>query len=309
MHIELTSSIQYAKRIQTAVLPGNNFLNEIFTSGEYFILYKPRDIVSGDFYWATRINEWLIFTIADCTGHGVPGGFMSMLGISFLNEIINKDEITQANQALNELRTYIIKSLQQHEDIDNINNSDNIPKNNEIRSFSDILHVKDGMDMTLCALDTSNNVLQYSGANNSLFIVTQRDLQSVVPQYTSDSKIISVISDNQNNYRLIEIKGDKMPVAIHLRMDTFTNHIIRLEKGDILYLMSDGFQDQFGGPNGKKFKTIKLKELLLSITSEPMEQQKDLLDNAIEQWKSHTNKDTGVHYEQTDDITVMGVKI
>ncbi|MBI5541059.1 MAG: SpoIIE family protein phosphatase [Bacteroidia bacterium] len=258
INVQITDSIHYAKYIQGAVLPDSDYLREIL--GEHFILFKPRDIVSGDFYWAAKIKQWLIFIVADCTGHGVPGAFMSMLGISFLNEIISKDEVTQANHVLNYLRVHVIESLKQ----------------------KGILgEQQDGMDIALCALNTDTLELQYAGANNPLYIIRK----------------------NQTN--LDEIKGDKMPIGIHQNMQPFTNHITKLHKGDTLYLMSDGYKDQIGGEKEKKFLSKRLKELILSITNESMEQQCKILDNTIEDWiTGHKEK-----YEQTDDITVLGIKI
>ncbi|MBI4646475.1 MAG: SpoIIE family protein phosphatase [Bacteroidia bacterium] len=250
---ELTDSINYAKRIQTAVLPTGEYANSIL--GKHFILFKPKDIVSGDFYWGTRINEWLIFTVADCTGHGVPGAFMSMLGVSFLNEIVRRKKITKASQVLDHLRDSIIEALQQK---------------------GQSCEQKDGMDIVLCALNTTNNLLQYAGANNSLFIVTaQKEIKEISP--------------------------DKQPVAIYENMKPFTNHIINLQKGDTIYLTSDGYEDQFGGPNNKKFKIKQLKELFIYITDKTMDEQKNILVTTFENWKGE--------HEQIDDVTILGLKI
>jgi serine phosphatase RsbU (regulator of sigma subunit) len=250
---EITDSIRYAKRIQSALLPDEKAAGNLL--GDHFILFKPKDIVSGDFYWSTRINDWLIITVADCTGHGVPGAFMSMLGISFLNEIVRKKETTTANEILENLRVEIIEALQQ-------------------KGTSG--EQKDGMDMALCVVNNATNEVQFCGANNSLFILSATNgVQEICP--------------------------DKMPVAIHENMKPFTNHIINVNKGDILYLLSDGYEDQFGGPNDKKFKINQLKNLLNSIYDKPMDEQKNILDTTFENWK-------GVH-DQTDDVTVLGIKI
>lgn len=259
IHEELTSSIRYAQRIQNAVLPSKEQMTEML--GDHFVLFLPRDIVSGDFFWTTKINNLLIFCVADCTGHGVPGGFMSMLGISFLNEIVLKEEITAAADVLNHLRQSIIESLKQKEE------SDENP--------SSTLRVQDGMDISLCVLDTETLKLQFAGANNPLYVV--------------------------NNNELIELKGDKMPIAIHTKMNEFTNHEFQLYKGDILYLISDGYADQFGGDKGRKFKYAKLKELFVDINNLPMNKQLEEIENSLTNWKGN--------YFQVDDITILGFKI
>ncbi len=255
---EITDSIHYAKRIQNALLMQHEFANDLL--GDHFILMKPKAIVSGDFYWITKIDHQLIFAVADCTGHGVPGGFMSMLGIAFLNEIVNKEKITQPALILNELRTNIITSLKQ-------------------KGVS--LEQKDGMDIALCNLDLSTYKLQYAAAYNPLYYVSH---------YTGE---------------LTVIKADKMPVSIHISMEPFTNHQIQLSKGDIIYLFSDGFEDQFGGPKGKRFLASQVRQMLIENCQKPMIEQKEIYDNRIEDWKN--NYKTICH--QTDDITVMGIKI
>ncbi len=282
----ITDSITYAKRIQNAMLPDLNRVLGLQSSvdsrqlaidsrqsdpqiadcrlpnADYFILYKPKDIVSGDFYWATRINEWLILTVADCTGHGVPGAFMSMLGVSFLNEIVRKKEITKASEVLDHLRSSIIDALQQKEQTG--------------EALASMKNVQDGMDISLCALNTSTNVLQFAGANNPLFIVTARNELKIIP-------------------------ADKQPVAIYINMKPFTNQEIQLQKGDSIYLASDGYQDQFGGPDKKKFLVKKLRELLMKIKDKTMAEQKEIIDKTFEDWKGD--------YSQVDDVTIMGLKI
>lgn len=250
---EITDSINYAKRIQTAVLPNGEYANNIL--GNHFILFKPKDIVSGDFYWATKVNEWLLVTVADCTGHGVPGAFMSMLGVSFLNEIVRKKVVTKASDVLDNLRTSIIDALSQ---------------------TGEAGTQKDGMDIVLCAINTNDNSMQFAGANNTLYIVN-------------------------SNKELIEVKPDKQPVAIYEYMTPFTNHIIQLNTGDTLYLMSDGYQDQFGGEKFKKFMSKRLKEMLVEISDKPMSEQKEIMNTTLENWKGE--------HEQVDDITVMGIKV
>ncbi len=268
IHRSLTDSIDYAFRIQQAVLPGQDTLDDIL--GEHFILFKPHSVVSGDYYWSTRMNNWIIFCVADCTGHGVPGAFMSMLGVSFLNEIVRKKEVIRANRVLDQLRASVVESLKQ--------------KGMEGEQ-------KDGMDISICALNTETNELQFAGANNPLYLV--RNNNARVPEYKRKLEY--------NGSLLYEIEGDKMPIAIHERMDRFTNHRIETEKGDAVYLFSDGYADQFGGDKNKKFKYKPFKRLLLEASDKPMNEQKEIIDKTFEDWKGDN--------EQVDDVCVMGVKI
>jgi serine phosphatase RsbU (regulator of sigma subunit) len=247
----ITDSIHYALRIQTALLPSLELFSEKL---DHFVLYKPRDIVSGDFYWVAEIESRIMIISADCTGHGVPGAFMSMLGVSFLNEIILKKGIVQPDQVINSLREEIIRALKQKE-------SDS--------------EIKDGMDICVCLLDPEKRTLQFAGALCPLWILSKGELT--------------------------EIKGDKMPVAIHDAMKPFTNHWIDLKPGDTFYIFSDGFVDQFGGPNQKKFLSKNFKLTLGEIQSKSMYEQGAELDRIFEDWR----KDV----EQIDDVTVIGVRI
>ncbi|MBI4645973.1 MAG: tetratricopeptide repeat protein [Bacteroidia bacterium] len=251
----ITDSINYAKRIQQAVLPTGEYANNILS--EHFIFFKPKDIVSGDFYWATRINEWLIVTVADCTGHGIPGAFMSMLGVSFLNEIVRKKEITNASEVLDHLRVSIIEALQQ--------------KGKEGEQ-------QDGMDIAFCAINTITSILQFAGAKNSLCIIQK---------------------DRPNEVK--ELKAARMPVGIYIEMPPFPQSEISLTKGDIIYLSSDGYIDQFGGENRKKLTNKKYKEILLKISKEPMNIQKEMLIREFNNWIGEN--------EQIDDVTVLGIRI
>ncbi|MEN8121468.1 MAG: SpoIIE family protein phosphatase [Bacteroidota bacterium] len=249
----ISDSIIYAQRIQTAVLTKEAYIDEILP--ENFILFKPRDIVSGDFYWIRQIGQKIIIAIADCTGHGVPGAIMSMLGISYLNEIVRKSEITQANQVLNEMRKRIKRALHQ------------TGKKGE---------AVDGMDMVLCAIDLKTKIMQYSGAFNPLLII--------------------------RNNEIIEIKADRMPVGIyHNEKPSFTNHEIPLMDNDVFYMFSDGYADQLGGEKRLKFMYANFKRKLLEIHNKPMNVQKGILEDTIENWK--------LGIEQTDDIIVMGIRI
>ncbi|MDX2432888.1 MAG: SpoIIE family protein phosphatase, partial [Bacteroides sp.] len=246
----ITDSIQYASHIQHAVLPGKLTLQKYLP--EHFILFKPRDIVSGDFYWVEQKNDRLIICAADCTGHGVPGAFMSMLGLTFLNEIVNKDEILKASEILDRLRSYIINAMS-HKDSQGM----------------------DGMDISLVVLDRGLNTMEYAGAYNPLILVRQGEV--------------------------LEYKADKMPVGKHVvEVGPFTNQRIPLEKGDVFYLFSDGFPDQFGGEKGGKYKTRPFRLLLQRISKKPMEEQHRILENELNDWM----KDV----EQVDDILVMGIR-
>ena len=254
---EIIESINYAKRIQTAMLPPETYLTELLN--ESFVFYKPRDIVSGDFYWIKQVNQYIVLVAADCTGHGIPGALMSMLGISYLNEIVQRREITQSNQILNELRKQIKFSLRQHGQPD---------------------EAKDGIDLALCVLDLRNMKMQYSGANNPLYLISDVD---DVPQ-------------------LKEIKADRMPIGYYQGKDkTFTNHDIQLEMGDTFYIFSDGFIDQKGGKDNKKFMSKNFKNLLLEIHDQPMYDQKGILDKTLLDWKGRNS--------QVDDILVIGVRV
>ena len=246
----ITDSIQYAKKIQTAILPSL----ELFTDKlEHFVLFKPRDIVSGDFYWVDEVEENLIIIAADCTGHGVPGAFMSMLGVSLLNEIILNQGITRPDEILNRLRAQIIVALKQD------------PESK----------IKDGMDMTICVLDSTRRKLFYSGAENPLVHISGGELNL--------------------------IKADKMPVAIHEIMDPFTLHEVDLKEGDTFYTFSDGYADQFGGPRQKKFMSKNFRNLLLSVQDLPMLEQGLKINEVFEAYRSDT--------DQVDDVVVIGVKV
>lgn len=283
---EILDSIVYARRIQQAVLPPEEIFSQIFT--ESFILYKPRDIVSGDFYWITQKENHVVIAGADCTGHGVPGAFMSILAISFLNEIITKERVLKASLILNQLRDNIKKSLRQ--------------KGLEREP-------KDGLDIALCIINTETLEVQYAGANSPLFIVRPTDENYGKNQAEAIFKNYKNISNAQyrinrfSNCHLLQVKADRMPIGIHIKeKKSFTNHELQLQKNDIIYLFSDGYIDQFGGREGRKFMKKRFKQLLVDLHRKPFEKQKDILDNTIEEWQ-------GFEYKQLDDMLVMGVKI
>ena len=278
-HREISQSIDYATRLQEAVLPEFQIIKEKLS--DYFVLFYPKDKVSGDFYWWTQIKKHTIITAADSTGHGVPGAFMSIMGISFLREIVEKKQIIHTGEILQYLRTEIIKALKQK---------------------GDTGEQKDGMDMAIISINHETNIVQFSGANNPLYIITNDELQIINEESTSNIKLC----DNsklkiQNSKLLYEVKPDKMPIAIYDKMDTFSTYEIQLKKGDQLYMFSDGFADQFGGPKSKKFKYKPFKRLLLENADKPMAKQKEILIRSFGNWKGNL--------EQIDDVVVIGIKI
>lgn len=250
---EIIDSINYAKRIQQAVLTGEDVWQKI--SKEHFILFKPKDIVSGDFYWAYNTpNNRSVFALADCTGHGVPGGFMSMLGNSFLNEIVVENKIFKADEILNRLRSKIISALEQKGGTQQ----------------------KDGMDISLCVWNKLDNTLEFAGANNPLWLLRGKEL--------------------------LEYKADKMPIGTYLETEVpFSSTVIPLQQGDIVFLSTDGYADQFGGPKGKKYKYKPLIESLIKHSNLSMEEQKIALETAFNNWKHQ--------HEQVDDVSLIGIKV
>ena len=250
---EITDSINYAKKIQDAMMTSSVYLKE--TLPKSFILFKPKDVVSGDFYWIYKDQEEnIFFTVADCTGHGVPGAFMSMIGTSLLNEIIIDKGVKDTDKILGEMRSQIIKSLHQEEDGGQ----------------------KDGMDISLCKLNVKKKLVEFSGAHNSLIHISEDELYN----YRGDHQPVGLLL------------GDKKP---------FTKHEVKLKKNDMLYIYSDGYQDQFGGEKGKKYMGAKFKKQLLRINKESTDKQLKLLEEEFKSWTHN--------YEQIDDVCVMGVRI
>jgi tetratricopeptide (TPR) repeat protein/serine phosphatase RsbU (regulator of sigma subunit) len=267
-HTEITASINYAKYIQSSVLPKASQIESCL--GEHFIFYKPKEIVSGDFYWCSGIDNLSVFAAVDCTGHGVPGAFMSMIATALLNEIVTKEHITNPAEILQRLRTDVIDSLQQQ---------------------GETGEIKDGMDLSLCVIDFNTMKLQFAGANNSMYVVRKKDGNCI-----ADTKMVS-----SDEYSLYELKGDRMPVSIHVSMENFTMFEFDLEQDDILYLFSDGYADQFGGQNSKKMQYKNFKKILLKHCSETMINQKTSIENEFYNWKGSNS--------QLDDILVAGIRI
>ncbi len=250
---DITSSITYASRIQQAILPAKTAFENSFS--DYYIFYRPRDIVSGDFYWITQARDKVIFAVADCTGHGVPGAFMSMLGNSFLNEITKDTSIKlSSGEILDELRNKITEALSQS---------------------GNTVDAKDGMDIALCIYWKKKQTLEYSGAHNSLILVREKVLA--------------------------EYKADRMPIGHYPTRKKFRTQTIEVKKNDLLYLFTDGFQDQFGGIHSKKFTILKFKQMLSELSNYPMAKQEELMEKKLLYWQ--------LNNEQVDDILVLGVKI
>ena len=250
---DITDSILYAKRIQEAVLPSIDRLKSWF--GEMFVLYIPKDIVSGDFYWATEKDGKFILAVADSTGHGVPGAIMSIMGSSFLSEIIGTQGVTDPGEILNELRRKVISALHQ---------------------ASDASESRDGMDIAICSFDAGKKEMLAACANNPVWLIRDGEVDEAEP--------------------------DKYPVGIFPgEPRPFTNHDTELKEGDAIYLFTDGFADQFGGPRGKKFGYKQLRELLLTNHKLPVAEQKTIIENAFRNWKGDT--------DQIDDVLLVGIRI
>jgi serine phosphatase RsbU (regulator of sigma subunit) len=248
-HKDIIDSINYAKRIQQAILKEEEHVSEHLPP--HFILFKPKDIVSGDFYWALEKGDYLYVAAADCTGHGVPGAFLTMLGISYLNEINAKDDVLTPAEILDQLREKIVKELSRHG------------------------ITKDGMDISLMRMHLKAKEIMWAGAFNPLWYI--------------ESGILK------------EIKANKQPIGYAEDLKPFTNHTLHLNTNDIVYLFTDGFADQFGGPKGKKYKYKQLEENLLANCHKPFEEQKEILSKSFDTWKGNL--------EQVDDVTIIGIAV
>ncbi len=250
----ITDSINYAKRIQTAMLPPYRLFKSVFPSS--FVLYMPKDIVSGDFYWINKLGDKIFVAAVDCTGHGVPGAFMSIIGFELFRKITNMEGLSRPSDILNRLNEdfHVI-----FKDVDNV-------------------VLRDGMDVAFCSIDKKNMILEFAGAFNPLYL----------------------IRDN----KITEIKGDRFAIGLdetNFKEQTFKNHLIPIQQGDIIYIFSDGFADQFGGPDGKKYKYRRFRHLLLNLHRLPMDKQHEILENNVMEWRGQQ--------EQVDDILVIGIKI
>jgi serine phosphatase RsbU (regulator of sigma subunit) len=249
----ITDSINYAKRLQNAILPSADSVNEILP--EHFILYEPKDIVSGDFYWVSDHDNKFMVAAIDCTGHGVPGALLSIVGHNAINQSVNEMGITKPSEVMNSMNTIIKKILHQDRGSD----------------------IRDGMDMALCTFDKATGTLEYCGANNPIYIVNEKGLNI--------------------------IKGSKLTVG-SLQEDVKTtpeNHSIPMKTGECFYIFSDGYADQFGGKDNKKFKTSRMQELIVSLKNHSMADQKKMIHEAFKNWKGSN--------EQVDDVLVIGVRV
>lgn len=250
--IHITESIQYAKTIQDAMLPNVERMQKCLPN--FSVFYRPRDIVSGDFFWCERVGDKTVIAAIDCTGHGVPGAFMSMIGNTLLNEIVKVKGETSPKAILDFLRAGVIRLLSQDKD--------------NVRS--------DSMDMALCTVDLVRQEVAYAGAYNPLYFV--------------------------RNKELIETKADKMPIGYseYHYGQNFSDHTFSFEEGDVLYLFTDGFADQFGGPSDKKYSGKRMRNFLTSISGLAVEEQRKLLSQEFDRWKGEA--------DQIDDVLVICIK-
>ena len=260
---DITDSIRYAQRIQNAILPSEQMIKALFPGS--FVLFKPKDIVSGDFYWFEKWGNEILFAAVDCTGHGVPGALMSVVGYNLLNQAVNEHGLTKPNLILNELNKGISKMMRQHV---------------EERMQDGMLtgtSVQDGMDIALCSYRPDKMVLQYAGAFNALYHIRKKEL--------------------------MEIKADKIAIGSYRKdeLKSYSNQELQLQRGDTVYVFTDGFADQFGGPKGKKFKYKALQDLLIKIQDHDMVEQKKILSRELETWKGNL--------DQVDDILVIGISV
>jgi serine phosphatase RsbU (regulator of sigma subunit) len=274
---EILDSISYAKRIQQAILPPlklvRSFLNDSF------VLYLPKDIVAGDFYWMEPLDNKIIFAAADCTGHGVPGAMVSVICNNGLNRSVREFGLTKPSEILDKTREIVIQEFEKSED-----------------------DVNDGMDISLVSLhvtDKEQTKIEYAGANNPIWIIRKGKFEEPL---TSTNK---VYRDSTKTYSLLEIKADKQPIGKYAIKEPYTNQVLSLEKGDTIYLFSDGYVDQFGKSSNskpdKKFKPNNFRDLLFSIQEESLPRQKDILFETFETWKGDL--------EQVDDVCVIGVRV
>ncbi|MES2838090.1 MAG: tetratricopeptide repeat protein [Bacteroidota bacterium] len=265
---EIIDSITYAKRLQQAILPPDSQIKTHLPNS--FILYKPKDIVAGDFYWMEHINDLILFAAADCTGHGVPGAMVSVVCSNALNRAVKEFNILDPGKILDKVRELVVETFEKSEQ-----------------------EVKDGMDISLCCLNKKTNQLLWAGANNPLWIV-RREIGD--NRYETGSQISNLTSNV-----LLEYKADKQPIGKFADVKSFTTHQIQLQKNDELFIFTDGYADQFGGVKGKKFKTSNMKTLFNSIKNLPLEEQKIEVENAFENWRGDL--------EQVDDVCVIGVRV
>jgi len=249
---EILDSINYAKRIQSAILPPERLVKSYLDNS--FVLYMPKDIVAGDFYWMEHIGDTILFAAADCTGHGVPGAMVSVMCHNALNRSVKEFNLKSPELILNKTRELVLEEFAESED-----------------------DMNDGMDISLCSLNRKTKELLWSGANNPLWII------------------------GENSETIHEIKPDKQPVGRHSKPTDFTLHNVKLKQGDTIYIFTDGLQDQFGGPRGKKFKPTRVRNLFLSINQFALNEQREKIRAELSDWKGN--------HEQVDDICIIAVKV
>lgn len=264
----ISDSISYARRLQAAILPTPEQINEYLPDS--FLMFRPKDVVSGDFYWFETSGKWCFLAVADCTGHGVPGAMVSVVCSNALNRSVNEFGLIAPSEILEKTRELVIETF---------------TKSGE--------QVYDGMDIALLAIDLKKRLVVFSGAQNGLWIV--RDRNEPLPDG------VEAKDYGSPTHVLIEFKGDKQPIGHFHEAKPFTQREIQLSETDQVYLMSDGYADQFGGPQGKKFKYIPMKKLLLEHHAESLEQQKEVLESTFVEWKGDD--------DQVDDICVIGLRI
>ena len=264
---DITDSINYARRIQSAIMPTQAKMKELLKSS--FIYYRPKDIVSGDFHWNTFHNDRLIIAAADCTGHGVPGAFMSMISISSLNKVVKEKQIVDPARILDNMRRDIVHDLKQSGE-----------------------QAKDGLDIALLSIDVQKGIVHFSGAYNSMYVLRKNKIDEASLNYDFP---YSVFRDY-----LLEVKADRMPIGVSERMDrNFTTKAVQMEKGDRIYISTDGYIDQFGGEKGKKFMSKRFKSLLFELPNNQPDKTIEFLDTQFVNWR-------GPH-EQIDDVLVIGI--
>jgi len=285
-HQEMKDSVNYARRIQSAIQPPTDYINTLLPQN--YVLYLPKDVVSGDFYFVEANNDKVVFSAVDCTGHGIPGAMMSVVGFNYLDAAV-KTGVTKPCDVLH----YLDKGV-----------------NDMLRQTGGESGVNDGMDLALCSLEKTEKgaVLEYAGAYNSLYIISKsNNLKDITTFMEKDEVVIHDPKHQLGGFSLYEIKADKFPIGVNTDgvADFYTNHRIQLNQGDQVILFSDGYADQFGGPQvekgGKKYKYKTLRMFLLSIVNLCAEEQKVALVNEFNRWKGEL--------EQVDDVLIMGVRV
>ena len=250
---EIVDSINYAERLQRAILPPNRKVKQHLKDS--FVLFKPKDIVSGDFYWMEVVEDGkVLLAVVDCTGHGVPGAMLSVVGANSLNRCVKEFGLREPAAILDKLTDLIIETFVAHDS-----------------------EVRDGMDISLVSINSATREVEYAGAHNALWIVRRATLD------------------------LEEIKATKQPIGLYDHRKEFVNHKVQLNQGDCIYLTSDGFADQFGGPKGKKLKSSAFKAMMVGFHERSMERQFEILTEEFEKWKGDM--------EQVDDVCVIGVRL